>query len=453
MNPHRTPFARLTPAIIAVSLAALLAAEADAQRFARRGQRRAAQPTEERTPEEPAKDEKVESWTAIQGGDVHLGDGTVLRRATVLIGDEKIHAVGQEVEVPEGATVIDATGKVVAPGFCLPLASGFGAPGSGDSVREGLNPFDPTIKMGLAAGITSFLWQSGSGSGTPGGNTALVKLAYGDLEGMVALEDPVAFMRVPLSPQDLDKLKELVEKAREHREKVRAQEGKADAKAPEAPRGTEELLKVMAGDKRLWITSGGGFRRGGGFGVTEIRQALEIAELLGVGVVLDRPIEAWVLPEELAATGSMAVVSPRQRVSADEGSPDDTGSNLAQAAILHAAGVPVAVTTPSGRFGGTPSIGTGGILGQDLNTPHIDAAFAVRGGMDNRAALRTLTLDSAKICNAEARVGSLAAGKDADVLILDGDPLHYKTFVETALVNGKVVYRKDEETYYRHIQR
>ncbi|MDA1221933.1 MAG: amidohydrolase family protein [Planctomycetota bacterium] len=217
----------------------------------------------------------------------------------------------------------------------------------------------------------------------------------------------------------------------------------------------------MSGEKRLWIASGGGgFRFPGmggsgsrGFDQTQIRQAMEIASLLGVGVVLDRPIEAWAIADEVAATGSMAVVSPRQRVENDEAAPDTTGSNIAQSAILHAAGVPVAVTTPSGRFGGSPSIGTGGIMGQDLNTPHVDAAFAVRGGMPNRAALRTLTLDSAKIANADRRVGSIEAGKDADILILDGDPLHYKTFVETALVNGKVVYRKDDEPFYRHIRR
>ena len=92
-------------------------------------------------------------------------------------------------------------------------------------------------------------------------------------------------------------------------------------------------------------------------------------------------------------------------------------------------------------------------MGQDLNTPHLDAAFAVRGGLDNRKALRTLTLDAAKLLGVDHRVGSLEAGKDADVLILDGDPLHYATFVTTALVNGKVVYEKAKEPLYRHIER
>ena len=105
-----------------------------------------------------------------------------------------------------------------------------------------------------------------------------------------------------------------------------------------------------------------------------------------------------------------------------------------------------------GRFGGS-GLGTNGLLGHDLHTLHLEAAYAVRGGMDNRKALRTITLDAARIIGADDRIGSIEVGKDADLLILDGDPLHYRTFVETAIVNGKVVYEKDEEPFYRHIKR
>ena len=73
--------------------------------------------------------------------------------------------------------------------------------------------------------------------------------------------------------------------------------------------------------------------------------------------------------------------------------------------------------------------------------------------MDNRKALRTITLDAAKLIGADSRIGSIEAGKDADLLILDGDPLHYRTFVTTAIVNGKVVYQKDKEPFYSHIKR
>jgi hypothetical protein len=451
--------------IRAMAIAALIAtfaasSDLQAQRFQRRqrpgGESAPAAPPSTEAP----KERKVETWTAIIGGDVHVGDGNVIRGATVLIGDDKIEKVGHDLEIPEKATRIDATGLVVAPGFCLVKASGIGGPGN--EVRDDLNPYDPSIKLGLAAGITSYLWTANGGSNTPAGKSAVVKLAYGDLAGMVGPESSVVSMRVPLDPASMANLRKSVRQAREHLDKVREFEGKPGAKPeekPKVPSGTEELIALMTGQKRLWISqAGGGFgggRRGGGgggFGASQIRQAMEIAELIGAGVVLDGPTEAWVVPDEIAATGSMAIVSPRTKVEADPGRPEDTGSNLAQAAILDAAGVPVAVTVPGGGYGG-PSLGTGGILGQDLNTPMVDAAYAIRGGYPWRKGLRTLTLDSARIMGADRRLGSLEPGKDADVLILDGDPLNYKTFVQTALVNGKVVYRKDDEPFYRHIRR
>ncbi|MBI5852940.1 MAG: amidohydrolase family protein [Planctomycetes bacterium] len=450
---------------IGVALAvATITADLSAQRF--QGRRRPPREEGGAAPvaDAPKAERKVSSWTAITGGDVHIGDGNVLRGATILIGDDRIEKVGHDIEIPEKATRIDAAGKVVAPGFCVVRMQGVAA-GGGSEVRDDLNPFDPSIKMALAAGITSFLWQSGGGSNTPAGKSAIVKLAWGDLPSMVKEENTVVSMRVPLDASSMANLRKLVRQARDHLDKVREFEGKADAKPedrPKPPQGVDDLLAVMQGRKKLWISAGsgggGGFggmmaRPSGGFAQKEVRQALEVAELVGQGVVLDVPVEAWVVPDEVAATGSMAIVMPRLVVSSDPGRPDDTGSNIAQAAILDAAGVPISVTVPTGGYGGGATVGTGGILGRDLHTPFVDAAFAVRGGYPSRKALRILTLDAARISGAERRVGSIEAGKDADILILDGDPLNYKTFVQSALVNGKVVYRKDEEPFYRHIQR
>lgn len=438
------------------------------------------QPTEAARPApapEVAEKKKVEHWLAVTGGDVYLGTGQLVRRATVLIGDDKIHAVGHDLDIPEGATVIDATGKVVAPGFVAVKAAGMGAPRSNDGkVADSLNPYDPSIKMGLAAGVTSWLMTFDQGTDKPGGKSAVLKLAYGDLDGMVVAENSVYSMRVPLTPGQWEALRDNVKKAKEHLEKERAERsgdkpatpaaatpasaggeagrgsrsgGRArpgSGGASGAPKGTEEILAVMRGEAVLWVTCQRSFDN------RAIHQALDVAALLGQGVVLDNPITAWCLPDEIAETGSMAILNPRERSAPDPTHPDTTGSNIAAAAILSRAGVAVAVTPPGGRFGGA-TLGTGGILGQDLHTLHLDAAYAVRGGLDNRKALRAITLDAAKIIGAEARVGSLEVGKDADLLILDGDPLHYRTFVETAVVNGKVVYEKDKEPFYRHIQR
>jgi hypothetical protein len=414
-----------------------------------RGRRGRGRPPRTAPPPEPEKteeDKPVENWLAIQGGDVHIGNGSVIRRATVLLGDDKIHGIGHELDIPEGAKTLDATGMVVSPGFCAVKGSSMGAPSGTPQGKfaDEVNPFDSSIKRGLAAGVTSFLVQASPGRDSIGGRTAVIKLAYGDLEGMVCEEGSVFSISVPLSPAKLREFRKLVEKAQDHREKL--EELGPDEKKPEAPRGTENILAVMEGKARLWISSGRGYS------VENIRKAMEISDLLGVGVVLDNPTAAWVIPDEIATTGSMAIINPRERRPSEPGNEDQTGSNIATASILGEAGVPVAVTPPAGRFGGA-SPGTGGIMGADLNTPHIDAAYAVRGGMDNRKALRTITLDAARIMGVEDRVGSIEVGKDADLLILDGDPLHYKTFVQVAIVNGKIVYEKDKEPFYSHIKR
>ncbi len=457
-------------------------ADLSAQRRGTRGRGGVGAPRPEVPPPEAPAPTKVEHWTAVVGGDVHVGDGRVLRGATVLIGDDKIHAVGHDVEVPEKATILDAKGRVVTPGFVAVRAQGLGVPASvSGEIRDSVNPFDPNMKRALAAGITSYLFTNGSGQATPGGSGAVIKLAYGDMKHMVRADKCAYSMRVPLSAPEWRRLRELIGQAKEHEAKAAAapaaptagaapggsapggrsgaptgQRGGAAAAA--APAGTEELLRILKGEAVLWVRleAGGGGRGGGGGGgaddLDEIRQALQIAHLLGRGVVLDDPITAWVVPDEIAATDSAVVLNPRNDAAPDAANPDRTGANAGASGILAAAGVPVAVTCPSGRFGGA-QVGTGGILGQDLNVPQVDAAFAVRGGIDPRDGLRTLTIDAARAIGADRFLGSLEVGKDADVLILDGDPLSYKTFVESALVNGKVVYEKDKESFYSHIKR
>ncbi len=452
------------PSIVSFALlTTVLLADLPAQR-GRRGQR-PPQEAEQAAPAPEAKKEetkKPKAYLAVVGADVYLGTGQRMTGATVLLADDKIEAVGQNLQLPEGTTVIDAKGKVVSPGFVCVLGNGMGAPRSAP-FADGVNPFDPEIKQGLAAGITAFLAGSPGGGTSPTGTNAVIKLAYGDVKGMVLQENTVVAMNVPLSLAEREKLEESVKQAREYIQALadfpKTKAADANAKEPPMPRGAETVVAILRGEKRLWINlAGGGFnpfggrRTGAASDLPAIREALEISKLFGQGVVLQKPTSAWLAPDEIAATGSMAVISPRDRLPADPKDPDRTGSNIASAALLAAAGVPVAVTCPGGMFGGT-GVGTGGILGQDLNTPHVDAAFAVRGGLDNRKALRTLTLDAANIIGVGSRIGSIEAGKDADILILDGDPLHYATFVETAIVNGKVVYEKAKEPLFRHIAR
>jgi imidazolonepropionase-like amidohydrolase len=98
------------------------------------------------------------------------------------------------------------------------------------------------------------------------------------------------------------------------------------------------------------------------------------------------------------------------------------------------------------------SISLSGLVGRDLGHLPIEAAFAVRGGLPELAALQAITLVPARLLGVEHRVGSLERGKDCDLIVTDGDLLHYETFVQYAVVEGKLVYDKEKEHYFAHIR-
>ena len=76
----------------------------------------------------------------------------------------------------------------------------------------------------------------------------------------------------------------------------------------------------------------------------------------------------------------------------------------------------------------------------------------MRGGLDEQTALEAITITAAEICGVETRVGSLEEGKDADVVVLDGDPFDYRTFVDMTFVNGKLLYEKSKSPYFSHLK-
>ena len=86
-----------------------------------------------------------------------------------------------------------------------------------------------------------------------------------------------------------------------------------------------------------------------------------------------------------------------------------------------------------------------------LNLP-MEAAFAVRGGLPEEAAIRGITIDAAKILGVDDRVGSIEVGKDADFVITDGDLLYYLTQPRWTIVNGRIVYDKEKAGILSHIR-
>ncbi|MBM4094898.1 MAG: amidohydrolase family protein [Planctomycetes bacterium] len=180
--------------------------------------------------------------------------------------------------------------------------------------------------------------------------------------------------------------------------------------------------------------------------VHQLQDLIGLAETFNLRIVVRGATEGWIVAPEMARVGMRAIVTPRTRVDRDELTNRPNGSSIENARILHERGVPLAII-PS-----NPSISLGGLAGRDLWHLAMEAAFAVRGGLSNDAAVRAITIDAARILGIDHRVGSIEVGKDADFAIVDGDLLHYMTLVRWTVVNGRIAYDKEKEALLDHIR-
>ncbi|MEW6741337.1 MAG: amidohydrolase family protein [Planctomycetota bacterium] len=424
--------------------------------------------------EEPAEPEDV--YLAIVGGDVYTVTGEYLRGATVLVCNDKIQSVGTQVKVPAKATVVQAAGMKVYPGLIAVRSSGL--VGSTEP-RDSTDVYSLELVLGLASGITTAVT----------GNTA-AKLTYGTLEGMILKEN--LYQDLPYSrssPDSRRKLREDLQKARayirdlaawelakkegraeEEEEKKEAKteekkgareappEGEKQGKEPEAKK-EEAKKKEVKPVRKVKKPSKEGVNQAyldllEGKTIARLR-ANDMAELLGVAdlvstfgfkAVIDGAYEGWTVADRLGRAGVAAIVTPRTKRTADERLNRKSGSSIENARRLWEHGVEVAII-PSGS-----SISLGGIAGRDLMTLPMEAAFAVRGGLPEAAAIDAITLGAARLLGIDSRVGSIEEGKDADLIICDGDLLDYRTFVQQTYVNGKLAYDKSKETLFRHIR-
>ncbi len=373
---------------------------------------------------------------AITGGTVHTVSGGVRHGVTILTRNGRIIEVGPRVRIPENAEIVDATGLHVYPGLVAVQSGGLVG---GGNPADSTNPFDIQMTHGLAGGITSAVTAE----------AAVAKLSFGTLEDhMLATDLWQSISYDTGNPRGRARLREALDEARRHLAEKRAWElqkrTNPEAKEPAAPRGqAAQLLPLLTGESQALINADG---------VHEILQACDLAEEYGIRVIILGGVEAWTVAERLGRAGVSVILRPRQTREPDKNLVRENGSTIQNAAILHAHGVPVAVTPAGSLFGGGSGISLGGLAGRDnLHLP-MAAAFAVRGGLSNAAAVRTITLDAARILGVDDRVGSIDVGKDADLIITDGDLLSYQTGVRWTIVNGRIAYDKEKDTLFSHIR-
>jgi Imidazolonepropionase and related amidohydrolases len=214
-------------------------------------------------------------------------------------------------------------------------------------------------------------------------------------------------------------VRELFVRAREYKEKIDRAGGDPE-KLPPRDLGLEALVEVLEGKRIVHHHT---------HRADDIMTVLRLREEFGFRVVLHHVSEAWKVAEEIARAGvpcsAILVDSPGGKLEAADLSLD-TGRILEKAGVLTAFHTDDWIT--------------------DARLFLRMGALAVRNGMSREGALRALTLNGAKMLDLEASVGSLAPGKDADFVVLDGDPFSVYTKVLQTWIDGAKVFDRDDPT-------
>ena len=428
------------------------------------------QDANKKTDAEKPEESKAASWTAFVGGTVWPVSGPVIKDGIVIVKDDKIAAVGRrgEVTVPKSATIVDVAGRHVSPGFVCPAARGsLGVTGhnSREKAKDRFDPFSETMLFCLAAGITTAHEGPSSGGGLPrgfgmgGGGTfsGAAKGSYGGFIGKLTrgttegfeLRDPAGvYMTYGGTGSQRNETRAALEKAVEYRKKRKQWlddlvAKKKDAKEPKSDDLTKALARVL--DRELPLFMGAKTRQ-------QLEGCLDLCDAYKVPMVIHGAQEAWTMAPAIGRRPITMLITPRgsggraTRPYTNRHKSQPHGWSITNAAVLSSAGIRWGVTTS-----GT-GVNTRLFAGRDLmGLPH-EACFAVRGGATEAEALAAITLTAAQILKIDDRVGSLDVGKDADILVMDREPLDYRSFVDLAYVNGRVAYDRSKVNLWNHIQ-
>ncbi|MBB2901974.1 imidazolonepropionase-like amidohydrolase [Kineococcus radiotolerans] len=397
-------------------------------------------------PAGPARDVAVVGGTLVELTPDWRGQR---RPGTVLVRDGRIAAVGPGVPVPAGVPVLDATGRLVLPGFVdahthLGVhAEGEGWHGAdvnekgeprGARLRswDGVDPADRGFLDALSAGVTTVAVLPGSAN-VVGGQTAALRTWGTTVEQMLlrapigvksALGEnprkngqssggPTTRMGIAASLRDSFAAAQRFTARRE-----RARAGGEPLDPPtDRERDAEVLARVLAGEI-VWQQHA--------HRADDIATAVRLADEFGYRLVLNHVTEGHRVLDLLVERGLPAVVGP---LLTSRSKPELRHRSMAVPGLLAAAGLRVALTTDH------PVV--------PIQLLPVSAALAVKEGLDPDEALRALTLNPAVILGIDDRVGSLAPGLDGDVVVWSGDPLEVASRALHVVSGGRPVYRWD----------
>lgn len=381
----------------------------------------------------------VSAQIAVRGKTVHTMAGPPINDGVVLMENGKITAVGPAggLAVPEGYRVLEA--EVVTPGLIdahtvVGLAGYLNQDHDQDQLEasvpiqpelraiDAYNAREPLVQWLREHGVSVIHTGHGPGALTSG-QTMIAKTVGDSVDE--ALVRPVAMLAMTLddsalvregkSPGTKAKMMAMLRarflKAEAY---LKKREKEDEEKRPARDLGLEMLVRARGGEIPVLMT----VQR-----ARDILTALRLAEEFELKLVLDGASEAYLVTDEIKAAGVGVILHPTMKRAYGQAE----NASMETASLLKKAGIPFALQ--SGFESYVPK--TRVVL--------FEAAIAAANGLSGRDALAAITIDAARLLGIEHRVGSLEVGKDADLVLFDGDPLEYLSHVERVIIDGQVV--------------
>ncbi len=399
----------------------------------------------------------VAETTAIVGGTVHtMGPQGTIENATIVIEDGVVVMVSAGAKAPDGATTIDAAGKVVTPGLFSPIGNlglvevGLSAGPldgaqmgdaftAGFDVADAFNRRSTLIAISRVEGITRAAITPRPGRPDELGNTghvlsglaAIVNLGDSDS----SLDKRSAAMVVNLGETGsalaggsragaLLTLRNALDEAIDYRDNKDDFERGARRAYRHHVADLESLQGVLSGAIPLYANV---------HRASDIEVLIQLVADYGLRAIINGGAEAWMLADQLAAADIPVVLAPQDIL---PGNFDRINARRESAAILAAAGVTITFADDQSQTHNARNITQ-------------SAGNAVAYGLPWDDALRAITLAPAEIFGVASKVGSIEAGKEADIVIWPGDPLELTNFPEQVLIKGESISMTSRQTLLR----
>jgi imidazolonepropionase-like amidohydrolase len=375
---------------------------------------------------------------AITGAKIHtVGPQGTIENGTLIIENGKIQAVGAALPVPSGTNrIVDARGKVVTPGLFdsltrLGLIEVNAVEGSNDArveddritaafnVVDAFNPRSTLIPVNRIEGLTRAVVVPNPGESLIAGQGAVVHLGG---TGDYLLRSPAAMFAVlgefgaelagGARAGAILRLREALQDALDYAANRRAFEQGDRREYALSRLDLEALVPVVKGELPLVVAVNR---------TSDIEATLRLAREFKLKLILAGVNEGWVVARQIAEAKVPVLVNPMDNL---PGSFETLGASLENAARLANAGVTIAFMT-----------------GDAHNARNLKQAAgnAVANGLPWNAALAAMTIVPARLWGIADRYGTLEPGKDADVVIWDGDPLELTTFADAVFIRGREI--------------